>query len=432
MPPLARVRRRLVPFLFLLYLVSYLDRVNVGFAALRMNAALGFSASTYGFGAGIFFVLYVIFEIPSNLVLDRIGVRIWIARIMITWGIVSTATMFVRGASSFFALRFLLGAAEAGFFPGIILYLTRWFPAAERARAVAWFMTATALAGVIGGPVSGALLGLDGVLGLAGWQWLFALEGLPAVALGIAVLAWLPDRPRDAAWLTAAERDAIERAIAAEHAEVASSAHHALGPALASGRVWLLAVLYFTIVLSFYGVSLWLPQIVRSFSYAGDVGIGVLSAVPVRGRCDRDGRRRLAIRSSRRAGRLGGVDGGGWRRGIRLRGHHLECGAFARRAVACGGRRLEYVGTFLGDASAVPGWAGRGRGHCAHQLGGQYRRLRRSLRARVRARTDGQLQFGAHRPRRVPSRCRAACAVGARAPGACDARPRTSDVMMKC
>jgi ACS family tartrate transporter-like MFS transporter len=279
-PPLARVRRRLVPFLFLLYLVSYLDRVNVGFAALQMNAALGFSAATYGFGAGVFFVSYVLFEIPSNLLLDRIGVRIWIARIMISWGIVSAATMFVRGASSFFALRFLLGAAEAGFFPGIVLYLTRWFPAEERARAVAWFMTATALAGVIGGPVSGALLEINGFLGLAGWQWLFALEGIPAIGLGIAVLAWLPDRPRDARWLTAAESEAIERAIAAEHADVASSAHHALGPALRSGCVWLLALLYFTIVLSFYGISLWLPQIIRSFSYAGDFGIGVLAAVP--------------------------------------------------------------------------------------------------------------------------------------------------------
>jgi ACS family tartrate transporter-like MFS transporter len=301
MAPLARVRRRLIPFLFVLYLVSYLDRVNVGFAALQMNTALNFSPTVYGFGAGIFFLSYVLFEIPSNLLLHRIGVRIWIARIMITWGVVSAATMFVRGATSFFVLRFLLGAAEAGFFPGIILYLTRWFPAAERARAVAWFMTATALAGVVGGPVSGALLTLHGSGGLAGWQWLFLLEGVPAVALGFAVLLWLPDRPRDARWLTADESRAIEAAIEAEQDGIRSTAHEALGPALMSGRVWLLASIYFTIVVSFYGISLWLPQIVQSFAHASDLRVGLLSAIPyvaaaagmviVASRSDRSGER---------------------------------------------------------------------------------------------------------------------------------------------
>ena len=305
MTALTRVRRRLIPFLFLLYLVSYLDRVNVGFAALQMNAALSFSPTVYGLGAGIFFLSYVLFEIPSNLLLVRFGVRVWIARIMITWGIVSAATMFVWSAGSFFALRFLLGAAEAGFFPGIILYLTRWFPAKERARAVAWFMTATALAGVVGGPVSGALLGLGGLGGLAGWQWLFLLEGIPAVLLGIAVLLWLPDTPADARWLTPAEQRSIEDAVRAEHEEIRGTAHQTLGPALASGRVWLLAVIYFTIVISFYGISLWLPQIVQSFAHVGDLQIGLLSTIPyiaaamgmvvVASRSDRSGERGIYV-----------------------------------------------------------------------------------------------------------------------------------------
>jgi MFS transporter, ACS family, tartrate transporter len=314
MTALVRVRRRLIPFLFILYLVSYLDRVNVGFAALQMNTALQLSASVYGFGAGIFFVSYVLFEIPSNLLLDRFGVRVWIARIMITWGIVSAATMFVRSAASFFVLRFLLGAAEAGFFPGIILYLTRWFPARERARAVAWFMTATALAGIVGGPVSGALLGLN-VGGLAGWQWLFLLEGLPAIVLGVAVLLWLPDRPGDARWLTPDEQRSIEAAVLAEQNEIHATAHHGLGAALASWRVWLLALMYLTIVISFYGISLWLPQIVQSLAYVGNMKIGFLSTIPyiaaaigmvfVAGRSDQTGERGIYVAVCALAGAAG-------------------------------------------------------------------------------------------------------------------------------
>jgi ACS family tartrate transporter-like MFS transporter len=198
----AKARRRLLPFLFVLYVIAYLDRVNVGFAALQMNAALGFTPAVYGLGAGIFFLSYTLFEVPSNLLLERFGARIWIARIMISWGLVSAAMMFVQGAASFYTLRLLLGLFEAGFFPGIILYLTYWFPAAERARAVAWFMTATAVAGLVGGPVSGALLTLDW-LGLAGWQWMFLLEGLPATALGVVVLVALPNGPPEARWLAA-------------------------------------------------------------------------------------------------------------------------------------------------------------------------------------------------------------------------------------
>lgn len=278
--PLPKVRRRLIPFLFLLYIVAYLDRINVSFAALQMNEDLGFSAAVYGFGAGIFFVSYVLFEVPSNLLLHRIGVRIWIARIMITWGIASSAMMFVQGTASFYTLRFILGAAEAGFFPGIILYLTRWFPAAERARAIALFMTATALAGVIGGPVSGLLLAMDGFGGLRGWQWLFLLEGLPAVILGFAVLAWLPDSPKEATWLDLAERDWLTARLDEEDAGKAGSAHATFGLALRSVKLWALAWLYFSIIITFYGVSFWLPQILQSLSGQSDLQVAFLSALP--------------------------------------------------------------------------------------------------------------------------------------------------------
>jgi MFS transporter, ACS family, tartrate transporter len=213
---LAKVTRRLLLFLFLLYVVCFLDRVNIGFAALQMNQDLGFSPAVYGFGAGIFFLGYVLFEVPSNLMLARIGARVWIARIMITWGLIAAGMMFIRGPVSLSVLRFLLGAAEAGFFPGMIYYLSQWYPTAERAKAIARFMVAIPISGVIGGPVSGALLGLDGHLGLAGWQWLFLLEGLPAVVLGFVVLAYLTDSPEDATWLTPEERGWLSRHLREE------------------------------------------------------------------------------------------------------------------------------------------------------------------------------------------------------------------------
>src|SRR6266851_6085633 len=216
---LAKARRRLIPFLFLLYIVAYLDRINVGFAALQMNEALGFSSTTYGFGAGIFFLSYVLLEIPSNVILARVGARLWIARIMITWGLVSVGMMFARTATHFYLLRFLLGAAEAGFFPGIIYYLAQWFPRRERARSVAGFMTATLVAGIVGGPVSGALLSMHGVGGLAGWQWLFLLEGLPAVVLGVVVLFYLTGRPADATWLSSDERAVLVSALERDRRE---------------------------------------------------------------------------------------------------------------------------------------------------------------------------------------------------------------------
>lgn len=277
-----RITWRLVPFLGLLYIIAYLDRINVSFAALHMNQDLNLSAAAYGTGAGIFFLGYVLFEVPSNLLLRRIGPRIWIARIMITWGLISMAMALVRNEWTFYALRFLLGVAEAGFFPGIILYLTFWFPQRQRARIVALFATATALAGLIGSPLSGALLEMHGIWGWSGWHWLFVLEGLPAVILGGVVLAILPDHPGQARWLTTPERDWLTTALAREEQELARLpfSPHRLGEALTSPRVWLLGLIYFCMVIGMYGLTMWLPQMLRALTDASDLGIGLLNALP--------------------------------------------------------------------------------------------------------------------------------------------------------
>jgi len=275
---LQKVRRRLIPFLCLLYVVAYVDRINVGFAALQMNKALGFSSTTYGLGSGIFFVSYILLEIPSNVILAHVGARRWIARIMVSWGIVSSATMFVSSAGAFYLLRILLGAAEAGFFPGIVYYLTRWFPARERARAFALFMTAALGAGVIGAPVSGALLTLDGVMGIRGWQWLFLIEGLPAVVLGIVVLNVLTEAPADAGWLSPTEREGLTAAIAADTAHTAAPD---IVAALRQRRTWLLAIVYFIIPVVLYGVGFWLPQMIKSASAgSSNFTVGLLTAIP--------------------------------------------------------------------------------------------------------------------------------------------------------
>ena len=276
---LNKVRWRLIPFLFLLYIVAYLDRVNVGFAAIDMNRDLGFSAAVYGMGSGLFFLTYTLLEIPSNLMLARLGARVWIARIMLTWGLASTAMIFVTGPASFYGLRLLLGAAEAGFFPGLIFYLTHWFPARERARAVALFMTATAMAGVIGAPLSSALLQFDGAFGLRGWQWLFLIEGLPAIILAPIVLTRLTEKPADAAWLEPAEREWLMREMDAEHRQTAN-AHVTLGAALLSPRLWLVSIPYLCIVVAFYGISFWLPQMVQAASGLGSATVVLLSAIP--------------------------------------------------------------------------------------------------------------------------------------------------------
>jgi ACS family tartrate transporter-like MFS transporter len=277
---MAKVSLRLIPFMFLLYIVSYLDRVNVSFASLQMNAALGFSAQIYSLGAGIFFIAYFIFEVPSNLILHRVGARLWIARIMITWGIISSAMMFVKGPTSFYLLRFLLGVAEAGFFPGMILYLTYWFPNDARGRAVGRFMTATAVAGAIGSPISGLLLQLNGFGGLGGWQWLFLIEGVPSILLAFVTLMYLPDGPGKASWLTVEEKKWIADRLEQERAQNAAQHHSSTREAMSSGRVWTFAGIYFAIVMSFYGITFWLPQIVKSFSGMSDFLVGCLAAIP--------------------------------------------------------------------------------------------------------------------------------------------------------
>jgi D-galactonate transporter len=273
-----KVGWRLLPLLFISYIASYLDRVNVGFAKLEMQSALQFSDTVYGLGAGIFFLGYFIFEIPSNVILHKVGARKWIARIMISWGVVSVAMMFVSSPMSFYILRFLLGVAEAGFFPGIILYLTYWYPAHRRNRATSLFMTAIAFSGVIGGPLSGWILrDMAGVHGMAGWQWLFVLEGLPAIVLGLAVLKFLDDRVTDAKWLTPSEKALIARDIASEDASKVEASPLTV---LRNSRVWLLAGVYFSFVSGLYGVSFWLPTIIKSIGVADPLQIGFLSAIP--------------------------------------------------------------------------------------------------------------------------------------------------------
>jgi ACS family tartrate transporter-like MFS transporter len=277
---MARVTWRLLPFLLLLYIISWLDRVNVGFAKLQMNSDLGMSDTAYGFGAGVFFLAYAACEIPSNLMLVRFGARRWIARIMITWGLISAGMMFVQGEMSFYVMRLLLGAAEAGFLPGIVYYLSQWFPRPERARAVSWFMIGIPLSIVFGGPLSGWLLGFEGHLGLHGWQWMFLLEGLPAVFLGFVVLGFLTEKPADAKWLTAEQREWLGRTMEAEH--LAAQARHrvGVGEVLGHPTVWLLAIIMFCCQTGSYGLTLWVPTIVKGLSGFTNFEVGLISALP--------------------------------------------------------------------------------------------------------------------------------------------------------
>ena len=260
----AKCAWRLIPFMGLLYLANYIDRVNAGFAALTMNKDLSFSPAVFGFGAGVFFVGYLLFQVPANIVLGRIGARRWIFAILLTWGAISAATAFVQGPGGFYTLRFLLGIAEAGFFPGMIFYLTLWFPQAFRARFAASFICAIPLSGIVGGPLSGLILGMDGFLGLHGWQWLFLIEGLPVSLLAFAVLKYLPDGPRDAQWLTPAEKSAIAARLAADP----SAEDEDLWRALRDPRVVVLALAGFADGSALYGTGLWLPQIVGAMGFS--------------------------------------------------------------------------------------------------------------------------------------------------------------------
>jgi MFS transporter, ACS family, tartrate transporter len=282
---LRKVTLRLIPFLFLLYVIAWLPRVNVGFAALEMNADLGFSSATFGFGSGIFFLGYCLFEIPSNIILERVGARLWIARIMVTWGLISAGLMFVRTPAVFYLLRFLLGVAEAGFFPGVIYYLSLWYPTAQRARAIAAFMTAVPVTGLIGGPLSGALLGLDGIYGLKGWQWLFLLEGLPAVVLGSSVMFYLTDRPETARWLGPTERDWLIETLATERKACPLTPN--IRVALTDATVWKLGIIFLLVAAGFYGYSFWAPLIVKSLTGLSNFKVGLvlgaISAVTILG-----------------------------------------------------------------------------------------------------------------------------------------------------
>lgn len=303
----SRLLRRLLPFLFLLYIVAFLDRINVGFAALEMQRQLGLNDAVYGQAAGLFFAGYFFFQVPSNLVLARVGARRWIAVIMVAWGIVSCSMALVNTPREFYALRFLLGVAEAGFFPGMILYLRSWFPARARARAVAWFMTANPLAGVIGGPISGALLSMH-QLKIAGWQWLFILEGLPAVVLALVVLGTLRDTPEQATWLRPDEKSWLSAALDQECERQAKITGSDAWAAIASWRIWLLIVVFFGLTTSGYGIVLWLPNFIHSLSTASNVGIGVISVIPyvatavamvlVGKRSDKTGKHRWHLASS--------------------------------------------------------------------------------------------------------------------------------------
>jgi MFS transporter, ACS family, tartrate transporter len=270
---------RLMPFLFLLYIVAYLDRINVSFAVLQMRGQLGISDRVYGRAAGMFFAGYFFFQLPSNLVLERFGVRRWISGLMATWGVISCLMIFIRGPVSFYGMRFLLGAAEAGFFPGMILYMKRWFPANARARAVAWFMMANPIAGIVGSPVSGALLGLSGE-GLSGWQWMFLMEGLPAILLGVTVYWVLADAPTDALWLHGDERAWLLERLAVEQKAESAAQKGSFWEVLISPRIWMLSLVYFGVSTTMYGVTLWLPSVIRSLSGLSYLWTGVVSALP--------------------------------------------------------------------------------------------------------------------------------------------------------
>jgi D-galactonate transporter len=276
---IGKVSRRIVPFVALCYFLCYLDRVNVGFAALQMNNDLGFTATMFGWGAGIFFFGYFFFEVPSNLALERFGARLWIARIMVTWGLLSAAMALIWDEWSFLVVRFLLGAAEAGFFPGIILFLTYWFPSAYRARMVGRFMAAIPISAVIGSPLSGLILGMDGIWGLRGWQWLFIFEGLPTVLLGLVVMFYLTDGPEKAHWLEDDERRWLIDRLRRERVVREAHGKHTLWEALKHPRVLVLSLAYFGTAAAGYGLGFWLPTIVKEFGVS-DLQTGFITAIP--------------------------------------------------------------------------------------------------------------------------------------------------------
>ena len=422
---IAKVSLRLVPFLMLCYFVAYLDRVNVGFAALTMNKELGISASAYGFGAGIFFFSYFVFEVPSNLMLERFGARKWIARIMLSWGILSGCMAFVSGETSFYIVRVLLGIAEAGFFPGIIFYLTLWFPGVYRARIVGWFMAAIPLSSVLGFPVSGLILGLDGFGGLAGWKWLFIIEAAPAVILSVVVWFYLTDRPADAKWLDPEERAWLDRRLAAEAQRKEDVHGLSVLQALVNPKVLALSLVYFGAVATNYGTAFWLPQIVKDFGLT-NIQVGFVAAIPyVVGtigmvwwgrRSDAKMERKwhaafafalaaIGIAGSTMVGFAGAQDGG----------------AVGRRI-----RRIRGAADILDVPDGLPVGRGGGGRYRGDQLGRQPRGVLRPVRDGLAEGSDGQLCVRAVGDRRLRrdghgDRAGAAprCPSGARASRVC-------------
>jgi D-galactonate transporter len=272
------VTLRWIPFLFLCYIAAYFDRANVGFAKLTMMSDLGLSNTVYGLGAGLFFIGYFFFEVPSNILMHRYGARKWMARIMLTWGLISGAMIFVKGPWSFYTLRFLLGMAEAGFFPGIILYLTYWYPASRRAKIVALFMLAIPFANVVGGPISGGILHwLSGAYGVSGWHWLFIVEAIPSIVLGVIILFYLDDGIRQAKWLSEAEKLALEGNL---RQDASADLKHSVASAFADPRVWLLSAMYFMINVGMYGIVFWMPTMIKGMGYKDPLTIGLISMIP--------------------------------------------------------------------------------------------------------------------------------------------------------
>ena len=273
-----KVDSRLIPFLFLCYILAYLDRVNVGFAKLQMLKDLSLSDAAFATGAGIFFIGYFFFEVPSNVLLNKYGARMWITRIMISWGIISSCMIFVKGEWSFYIMRFLLGIAEAGFFPGVIFYLTLWYPSRLRSTRTAWFVAAIAVSGVLGNPISGLIMdAFSGTLGLTGWQWLFLAEGVPSVLVGLSVMLYLDSSIEEAKWLTSDEKALLAANIAAEDRH---KTEHRLSDAFKSGKVWVLCAVYFTLMIGLYGIAFWLPTLVKALGIKGYLGVGLITAIP--------------------------------------------------------------------------------------------------------------------------------------------------------
>ena len=376
-----KVTTRLLPFCMLCYIVAYLDRVNVGFAKLQMLGDLHFSETIYGLGAGMFFIGYFLFEVPSNMVLHKFGARIWIARIMITWGIISALTLFVRTPTQFYLVRFFLGAAEAGFFPGIILYLTYWYPSHRRAKMVGIFMVGIPMAGMIGGPLSGAIMSMShGLLGWAGWKWMYLFEAIPSLIMGVACILYLDSRIRDAKWLTEKEKQLLEYYVAQEAKE--KKEHPSLMAVFSDGRIWLMCWIYFTVALGQYALTLWIPTLLKDAGVKGVLNIGLVTAIPytcvaiamvvLGASADKHRERRWHEAGPLLVGAVTLV--------LSMMVWCHQHGSGRHIAVDRSGRHHSRGSHVLGAAYLIPSGFGGGGRHRLDQLGCQLGRLRRALR----------------------------------------------------